>query len=110
MLDVAGGSADNRIMTNDETLKTIRTIIRSHVPDPSYRLFVFGSRATGTARKFSDMDIGIQGDVPVPSAALEYIREDLENSSIPYKVEVVDFTIVEPTFKAHALKQTQQLS
>ena len=69
MLDVAGGSADNRIMTNDETLKTIRTIIRSHVPDPSYRLFVFGSRATGTARKFSDMDIGIQGDKPVPSAA-----------------------------------------
>lgn len=36
-------------------------VIRRHVPDPAYRLFLFGSRATGSTGERSDIDIGIEG-------------------------------------------------
>ena len=40
-------------------------MIRRHVPDPAYRVFLFGSRATGSAGERSDIDIGIDGPAPV---------------------------------------------
>ena len=96
-------------MNTDVALRSIRAIVRSRLPDPSYRVFLFGSRATGAARKFSDVDVGIQGNRAIDAVTLEYIREDLENSDIPYKVDVVDFATVAPSFKTLALKRIQQL-
>jgi predicted nucleotidyltransferase len=45
-------------------------VIRRHLPDPAYRIFLFGSRATGTAGERSDIDIGIEGPAPVPGVIL----------------------------------------
>lgn len=96
-------------MQQDQAITSIRTIVRNHLPDPSYRVFLFGSRATGTARKFSDVDVGILGKKSVPGHVVELIKEDLEESNIPYKVDVVDFTAVDPSFRNLALKHTQSL-
>lgn len=45
----------------DDTIDTIRNIVNRHLPDRSYKAFVFGSRATETSRPFSDIDLGILG-------------------------------------------------
>jgi len=38
----------------------IQAILRAHVPD--YTVWAFGSRATGNAKKFSDLDLAIIGE------------------------------------------------
>lgn len=88
----------------DENLRFIKQTLRAHLPDPSYRLFLFGSRATGTARRFSDVDVGIEGPKPVSPTALMNIQEALEESDIPYKVDVVDFAQTSDRFRALAKK------
>lgn len=51
-------------MTREGTIKDlIRQEIMKVAPElRGYRIFLFGSRATGNARERSDFDIGILGD------------------------------------------------
>ena len=42
-----------------DAAKFAAEVIRRHVPDPVYRVFLFGSRAAGSAAERSDIDIGI---------------------------------------------------
>jgi predicted nucleotidyltransferase len=63
-----------------DAAKFAASVIRRHVPDPAYRVFLFGSRATGTAGERSDIDIGIEGPAPVPRAALAAIHDELEEA------------------------------
>ncbi len=97
-------------MDDSKTLSAIQKIIRNYLPDKNFQIFLFGSRASGFARRFSDFDIGITGKTRVPPTKLELIQSDLEDSDIPYKVEVVDFAGVDESFKNLALKQTRPLN
>lgn len=46
---------------------------------------LYGSRARGNARRFSDIDIALSaGNRPVPAAVLAALAESLEESRIPY--------------------------
>ena len=70
-----------------------------------YRLFIFGSRVGGQKRKFSDIDLGILGKDKLPGHIVVKIKEEFENSPLPYKVDVVDFSKVSEDFKKVAIKQ-----
>jgi predicted nucleotidyltransferase len=50
-------------------------------------VFVFGSRARGDYKPFSDLDILVDGDIS-PSL-LSSISEDLEESNLPIRVDIV---------------------
>lgn len=55
---------------------------------PGRRVLVFGSRASGRARRHSDLDLAIAG--PVPDAlTLAELRLDFEESDLPFKVDVL---------------------
>lgn len=43
-------------------LEIVKAILRKHVPDRE--VYYFGSRATGTAKKFSDLDLAVIGTTP----------------------------------------------
>ena len=49
-----------------DAAKFAAAVIRRHVPDRAYRVFPFGSRATGSADERSDIDIGIEGPARMP--------------------------------------------
>jgi uncharacterized protein len=74
-------------------------VIRRHVPDPVYRVFLFGSRAAGSATERSDIDIGIDGPAPVPRSALAAIHEELEEAPTLYTIDVVDFRRAPENFR-----------
>lgn len=88
----------------EEAASFAAAIVRRHVPDRAYRIFIFGSRAQGTAHERSDIDIGIEGPGPVPLEALSAIQEELDEAPTLYTIEVVDFTRVPEKFRrvAHA--------
>jgi len=79
--------------------------VRRHVPDPTYRIFLFGSRAEGTAHERSDIDIGIEGPSAVPLEALSLIQEELEEAPTLYTIDVVDFTRVPEKFRRVARRR-----
>src|SRR5438132_5879064 len=80
-----------------DAAKFAASVIRRHVPDPAYRVFLFGSRATGSAGERSDIDIGMEGPAPVSRAALAAIHDELEEAPFLYTIEVVDFARVSAT-------------
>jgi len=82
----------------------IKNTARKHLKG-DYKLFVFGSRASGKSGKFSDIDLGILGKDKLPGHIIVKIKEELENSHLPYKVDVVDFSKVSKDFKKVAIKQ-----
>ncbi|HHT9140371.1 MAG TPA: nucleotidyltransferase domain-containing protein, partial [Candidatus Tripitaka californicus] len=53
---------------------------------------------------FSDVDIGIVPSGELSDRELAILRERIEDSNIPYKVEVVNFSEVSEGFKKSALK------
>jgi type I restriction enzyme S subunit len=74
-----------------------------------YQVFIFGSRATGKSKKFSDFDIGIWGKKPIPSHLVALIEEALEDSDLPYKVDIVDFSLLPTKFRKVALSKIKKL-
>ena len=82
-----------------DAAKFAAEVIRRHVSDPVYRVFLFGSRAAGSATERSDIDIGIEGPAPVPRSALAAIHEELEDAPTLYTIDVVDFRRAPENFR-----------
>jgi uncharacterized protein len=53
-----------------------------------YTFYAYGSRVKGTAQKFSDLDLCYREEIPL--SVLGEIREELENSGLPFIVELVN--------------------
>lgn len=85
-------------VTGDRFLEQLREQISKHLRDWPVRVYLFGSRATGRTRVGSDCDIGIDSKQSLPLGVLGYLREELEESWIPYGVEVIDLSQVDQDF------------
>ena len=94
----------------DRIEKKIKEIILESIDDgKKYRLFIFGSRVSGQSRKYSDYDIGIEGKEVIPFAMLAKIKIALNDSELPYKIDVVDFSAVSKKFRDQALINIKKL-
>ena len=78
-------------------LKIVQEILSRVIPDRE--VWVFGSRAKGTARDTSDLDLAIIGKTPLDFRTLATLRDFFSESNIPYKVDVVDWTTISETFR-----------
>jgi predicted nucleotidyltransferase len=67
-----------------------------------HRPVVFGSRAEGTARRYSDIDLGLAGE-PLPFDGLARLTEAFEDGDLPYRVDVVNLAHTSREFRAAAL-------
>ena len=91
-------------MVQKEDIELISSVLRKYLSPEIYSAFIFGSRATGQCSKFSDFDIGILG--PRLSAETYFeIVGDLEDSSFPYLVDVVQMCDVSKEFLDGALEK-----
>jgi uncharacterized protein len=82
-----------------------KEIVCHYIDTSKYKVFVFGSRARGNHHRFSDLDIGIMGEKPLPISVIGELEDKLHESRIPYKVEVVDFATADEAFKNEAMKK-----
>lgn len=79
--------------------RQVAAIVRRVTGDPSFRVFLFGSRASGESRARSDIDIGIEGPTSLSPEAMLAIREACEALPTLHTVEVVDFATVPRSFQ-----------
>jgi predicted nucleotidyltransferase len=70
-------------------LPRIAAIVRGALHGIPCSIWLFGSRATGGASPVSDFDLAVWADEDV-FARLVRAREELEESTIPFRVDVVD--------------------
>lgn len=86
----------------DNDKKTILKIIEKHVPKA--RVYLFGSRARHDHTAESDIDVAIDASAAIDRDALANIREELEESTIPFTIDVVDIHTAAPKLKEQILK------
>ena len=88
------------------TEKQKQTIINLIVAlQPHVKIYLFGSQATGTQVRGSDVDIALDAGYPMKSADVGEIRDVLNETNMPYKFDVVDFHLVSEDMKAMILKE-----
>lgn len=67
----------------------IKNSVNKYLPEA--KIFIFGSRARETNKKFSDIDIAIKNPNKPDYKLLAMIRFDLEESELPYKIDLSDY-------------------
>jgi len=72
-------------------------IIRNILSKYPYHFYAYGSRVKGTARKFSDLDLCYQENIP-DSLVFE-IKDEFTESNLPFIVELVNWKRMRPTFQ-----------
>jgi len=77
--------------------KIIRAILQEHVPQ--YEIWAFGSRAKWTAKEFSDLDLAIMTEEPLPKEISAALADAFDESDLPYKVDVVDWAETTESFQ-----------
>ncbi len=91
------------VMTHD--LETVRKIVSKRFKGYKVKVYLFGSRATGKARRFSDIDVAVMPLDPVPGWIFSETREDLEESDILYSVDLVNLSETDAKFRERVLKE-----
>ena len=94
-----------KTVSHDGDLSEVRRIVAEGLRGLSARLFLFGSRARGTARFGSDIDVAVLPMAPLPRGTLAAIREALEESRVPFAVELVDLSESDRQFRERVLAE-----
>ena len=89
----------------EKSLKLLKDITRQVFEPGEARVVLFGSRARGDHLKTSDIDLGIFPAAKMDSSKVSLLREKIENSNIPYKVDVLDLSQVSEQFAREALNE-----
>ena len=89
--------------------KEIRQITNKYLDLKDYKIFFFGSRVAGRGNERSDIDVGIEGNEPIPANIMFKIKDDIENLKTLYKIEFVDFKSVAPDFQKVALQYIEEI-
>ena len=82
---------------NPNHLATVEAILADHVPE--YEVRAFGSRATWTARDYSDLDLAVVGKGPLDWRTLSRLKEAFEESDLPMRVDVLDWHSTSESFR-----------
>lgn len=96
---------DKREITN-EAVK----IIRRHLPGKEFEIVLFGSWARGDAQESSDIDLGLVGPEPVDDMTLLRIKEEINCIPTLRRIDVVDLSKTDETFRKDVLSYAQVIS
>jgi len=83
---------------NEKYKSNIISIISDQLPNCT--IFVFGSRAQHSNRSGSDIDIALDNEKKIESTIIRKIKDNLEDSTIPYFVDIIDLNNISEDFKS----------
>lgn len=87
------------LQLSDIERELVIQILKQHLPHAKF--WLFGSRITNSAKPYSDLDIAIIQDKPIDLVKLGDLEEDFANSSLPFKVDLIDWQRISPEFRIH---------
>ena len=90
-------------MKREEVLQQVKAVVETVTKQANVRVYLFGSWARGEERVTSDIDLAIEGEDA--SEKVMEVREALEESDIPYRVDVVNLMEAAPELLANVRKE-----
>lgn len=73
-----------------------------------YKIYIFGSRALGTYKKYSDIDLYIESTPALTPEIINQLSVFFEESDFPYKVDLVTKETLLPAYEV-SLQNTKKL-
>ncbi len=92
-------------LKSDVYLQDLRKLLKKYIGKRKVKIYLFGSRAKGSARATSDVDIALLPMQPLPENFFADLREILEESNIPYMIDIVDLSQADNAFKEKILTE-----
>jgi len=81
-----------------EHRRLVLSILRANLPQTT-KVWVFGSRATGRARRYSDLDLAIDAGRPLTLDEIAGLTEAFSDSDLPYKVDLADWCKIDDRWR-----------
>jgi len=72
-------------------------IVQNILSKYPYKFYAYGSRTKEKSKKYSDLDICFQEEIPWN--ILSHIEEDFEGSDLPFKVDLVGWKWMSSEFR-----------
>lgn len=85
-------------------LNIAREIVLKNIDKNKYAAFLYGSMVNDPMNAY-DMDIGLLGLEKVSFDIIENIKDELDESIVPFRYDIVDFKFSDAKFKKFALKE-----
>lgn len=82
----------------EKYINFIREMVKKYLQD--CKIYLFGSRVKNTAKKYSDIDIALKAD-NLNEKILLKIKNEFEDSTLPYEVDIIDLNNISEQFKTH---------
>jgi predicted nucleotidyltransferase len=92
-------NAGLRLDVSDADRRIVLAILREHLSADA-TVWVFGSRATGRARRYSDLDLAIDAGRPLSLDETARLREAISDSDLCYRVDIVDWQAIGDHFRS----------
>ena len=89
----------------ERALEEVKRIVLDALRESGAAVYLIGSCATGAAPRSSDIDVAIDPREPLPAGLIAQLRETLEDSTIPYFVDVVDLSTADAEFRRRVISE-----
>ena len=81
-------------------LDYILQVLRENIPQKDAKFYIFGSRAKGNFKEYSDIDIAVKlTDGKISADILGKILLVFSDSTLPYEVDVIDLNAIDEKFR-----------
>ncbi len=87
----------------------LKQVLEKNLSGVSFNAFIFGSQANKATLSRSDIDLGIKSDTEITNVQLAGILSDLEQLPMLYKIDLVNFNLVDEKFSYIALQNCESL-
>ena len=89
---------------SNKYLHKLKTLISEHFNKGEATIILFGSRARRENSKHSDVDVGILTSGKPDDSKITLLKEAIEDSNIPYKVDIISINEASEDFKNEIMK------
>jgi predicted nucleotidyltransferase len=93
------------VIAREDVLQRTKTLVLRALADHPVTVYLIGSFARDDARPSSDIDIAVDPRSALPPGTIARLREELEESTIPQSVEVVDLRDTDPEFRERVRRE-----
>jgi uncharacterized protein len=89
-------------------LQLIKNILNKHVPE--YEVRSFGSRVTGKAKAYSDLDLVIMSKKIIAKKIIYDLEEEFAESDLPFRIDILDWQAIPDNFRKIIKTKSERLN
>jgi len=88
------------LQIDEKDLKIAKKLLKMELEGTNSKVYVFGSRADGTAREYSDLDLAIDfNGQKIPNEIKYELKNFFDASNMKIRVDIVDLNAISESFK-----------